>query len=156
MRCKSTGVAAGVLAFLAVAVAAEAQGNPTNTPTGPLKVYTTDSSSTYTSVINSTGPTYVRLRVFYLGVIKHNTTTFVSSYGVVNFSKLVTGMNTWGMQAGQQLNYNTRVWLASNPAFYDLDDWWVPIEAPTSYEKKDSLRAEPRDLMRFRREELCA
>ncbi len=156
MRFKATGILAGLAALLGAAAMADAQVGPTNTPTGPLKVYTTDASSTYTSVITSTGPTYVRLRVYYLGVIKHNTTTYVSSYGTVNFSKLVTGMNLWGMQAGQQLDYNTKVWLASNPALYDVDDWWVPIEAPTTYHKEDPLRADPRDLQRFRRKELWA
>lgn len=154
MRLISAGLVAGIAVFLGAAAIAEAQ--PINTPTGPTKVYVTDTSSTYTSTITSSGPTYIQLRVVYQGVIKHTSTTYVSSYGTVNFSKLVTNMNLFGMQVGQALNYKTLLWLASNPAYRDLDDWWVPIEQGTTFERKNPFRADPRELQRFRREELWA
>lgn len=126
---KAIGAAAGLACVLLMALSAEAQSIG-NTPTGPTKVYSNDTSSLYTSTVVTTGSFYVRLRVWYLGVIKHNTTTYVSSSGTVNFSKLVTGMDIWGMTAGQQLNYNTRAYLAAYPTIADVDDWFVPILTP--------------------------
>lgn len=149
MAKRAIGTISAAAALLTMALTAEAQ-DPKNTPLAPLSVSSGAVESTYESVVNSSGSFYVRLRVWHLGVIKHNTTTFVSNYGTVNFSKLVTGMNLWGLQAGQTLNYWTKVWLASDTSKSDTDDWYVPVIQTFNTRRLERL------LDRFRREELCA
>lgn len=144
-----TGVSS-LLAVFVMALSAEAQG-PTNVPTGPTSVSVGAVESTYQSTVTTSGSFYVNLKVWHQGTVKHNSTTFVSTGpGTVNFAKLVTGMDLWGLQVGQTLNYWTKVWLQSNPKMNDIDNWYVPVIQTYNTRRDKPLFDRPR------REELCA
>lgn len=128
MRRYAIGIMAGMGVFLGAAVAAEAQ--ITITGTGPLAVYHTDSQSTYTATVTWTGSFYFKLWVYRNGVQKYVSSQYqYSSPGVYNLSQLVSGMNTWGMVAGDTLKYRGKAWWGTST---DLDDWFVTVSQGTS------------------------
>ena len=129
MRRYTIGILAGMGVFLGAALAVEAQGI-TITGTGPLAVYHTDSQSTYTATVTYTGNFNFKLWVFRNGVQKYVSLQYMySSPGVFNLSQLVTGMNTWGMVAGDTLKYRGKAWVSGSS---DIDDWFVTVSQGTS------------------------
>lgn len=130
MRRYAIGIMAGIGALLGGALAAEAQGINI-TGTGPTAVYHTDSQSTYTATVVQTGTFKFQLKIFLAGTQKYGgmVRTF-SSPGTLNISELVTGMNNWGMQVGQVLDYRGKAWVTTSNQ--DTDDWYVTILQGTS------------------------
>ena len=139
------------LAVWATSTAAFAQsGSVQNGPIGPTSVSVGASSSVYKSTVVTTGSFNVILKVKYLGVTKHSSNTYVSTSGTVNFEKEVTGMNTWGMIAGQQLDYWTKAYLNANSSIYDIDDLWADIIQTYLTQPRE------READRFRKEGMFA
>jgi hypothetical protein len=130
MRRQVFTVLFGTAVLLFSAVAAEAQIKITGSE--PAQVYHNQSQSTYGATVQWTGTFKWRLKVYYLTVEKWSGATYtVSSPGPsVNVSETVTGMNTWGMIPGFQLDYRGKAWVTTtNTSTHDL---WVPIEQGTS------------------------
>jgi hypothetical protein len=130
MRRIALGIGVGVGAFLGASLAAEAQ--ITITGDKPAHVYHSDSQSTYEATVTWTGSYKFQLKVFLNGVQKYQSSVYnYSSPGPTQrISHTVTGMNTWGMQAGQQLDYRGKVW--TSPSNQNTHDWYVTVEQGTS------------------------
>ena len=125
---------AGLTVFVAIfAAASQADAQVGSAPYEPLSVASWDSSSTYKSTVTTSGSFWFRLKVFHEGVIKHYSTTYVASTGTVDFQKLVTGMDNWGLADGDELTYRGRCWLVTAPWIYDQDDWLVPVDDPVTH-----------------------
>ena len=140
MRRYSTGILAALGALLGSALAAEAQ-NITITGTHPLAVYHTDSQSTYEATVTWTGAYKFQLKVYLNGVQKYQSTIYnYSSPGPTqNISHLVTGMNTWGMQAGNELKYRGKAWTSSTNQ--STHDWIITVQQGTSKLMPDRKKA---------------
>ena len=120
-----TGISMGAL---------EVRAQVTIDGAGPFAVHESDSESTYLATVTASANVWVRLQVWHEGVRKHQTTTFVVTSGpTYAFSKLVTGMSSWGMDEDEVLDYRWKVWLAAQPWLSDTDDWYVTIGGYHSY-----------------------
>ena len=135
MRGKAIGAVGGLLVFLAAAATAEAQINVTGT--NPTCVKETDSQVLYMgTVINVTGCNF-RLWVFQNGTQKFASTPEWKN-GIAPFTvdEEVPDMNTWGLDAGQQIKFKAKVWTtpfvsSTHELFRTVED--VPPPPPSSY-----------------------
>jgi hypothetical protein len=128
MRKIAVGTAAGIVAWLGVALNAQAQADIE--PTGPQLVVRTQTSSTYTAVVTCNYNFTLLLRVYKNGVQKHYSNTFCANSGpTYNFSKVVN-MSGWGLNVGDTLVYRGRVTVGG---VYDQEDWTVIVSGSTTY-----------------------
>lgn len=136
MRRLTVGAASAVLAFLATALAADAQIS--GQPYQPLCVASDAPSSVYKTLVTTGGNFYCRLRVYLNGVLKHDTNTLVTTSGpTYDFSKTVSHTN-WNMQSGNSLNYRGRVTLQGT-SYWDQDDWIITVSSPGTCRVTDGL-----------------
>jgi hypothetical protein len=120
MKSKALGGISGFLLVLAAAATAEAQ-TITITGEAPGCVTTSDSQATYQATISNVSGCNFRLWVFKNGVQKYaSPQTWVSGTSPFTVSHLVTGLSGWGLQAGQELKFRGRAWIASGASMHDL------------------------------------
>ena len=95
----------------------------------PTAVTNNDTQSTYRATVTTNGWVWVNLKVFLEGTQKYESTTFVSTSGpTYDFSKLVTGMGSWGMDAGEELDYRGKASLVYQPWISNTHDLDVTID----------------------------
>ena len=124
MRRYVIGSVIGLAAFLGSALAAEAQVDVNGT--GPVSVHFYDSESLYEATVTTDLNFWFHLRVFLNGDTKHYSRTLVIQSGPsYEFSKLVQGMNNWGMAVDDTLLYRG---TAIGQGAGDTDDWTVTVE----------------------------
>lgn len=99
---KITGGLAAVAIWFGAAAAAEAQVN--TTVTGPTAVLNTDTQCLVTGTVTGISSYMYNITIKVNGVQKHNKN--YQGLGSV-ISKLITGLGTWGMQAGQ--SFETKI-----------------------------------------------
>ena len=129
MRRHVIGFLAGMGVTLGTAAAAEAQGIKI-TGTEPTQVYHNQSQSTYSATLQWTGPLTFKLWVYYDSVLKYQSQPCQYSVpGTLQISHPVTGMSSWGMQAGHPLKYRGKVWYGLTQNTHDL---FVTVSQGTS------------------------
>ncbi len=103
---KITGGLAAVAIWFGAVSAAEAQGIEVN-GTGPTSVLNSDTQCTVTATVTGISSYMYNVSIKVNSVTRHNKNYFGSGSSI---SRLVTGMGTWGMQAGQ--SFETKVTIS--------------------------------------------
>lgn len=93
----TTGGAVAAAIWMAGAMAAQAQGHDVNV-SNPSCVYHDQTQVTVTGTVTGLSSYLYNLTIKVNGATKHNKSYFNSGSAI---TKLVTGLSTWGLQAGQ-------------------------------------------------------
>lgn len=93
------------------------EGQSPNDGWGPTAIIAGTQQETFSGDVTSSGSFWWRLKIDYNGSPRYTQSFYVStSGGTVPVSRLVTGMNTWGLSAGNHLDCKATAW-------YWLE-WW--------------------------------
>lgn len=141
---KAIGIGAGLLAFLAAALSAEAQVNIQGINPGLVEV--DDSSALYQATISGTSGCYYQPSAYLGSTLKFDgTACYVSGTAPFTVGTSITGMNNWGMQVGQTLDFRGKAW--TNPMQKKTHDLYRTVQAGGStYLPSPDRRSTPSGL----------
>ena len=119
----------GVLTALAVwcggALAAEAQNIGVDI-TGPLAVYSDQTSVLVTANVTNASSYYFWVRVRIAGVLKYNSMTQVGYGSTIDWTCI--NAQNWPLTEGTQLEFQVRAWTSSTNLY--MDTHYVTVSAP--------------------------
>jgi len=126
MKRMALGAVAGLAVWFGSALAAEAQQI---TPTGPMHIYSNDTSLVYSATITTNYSFTLYLTVTNNGTNVYGGQWFCQNSGpTYNFSSPSLSTSTWGLQIGSNINFHTIVQIT--PTYRFINDFTRTVEKP--------------------------
>jgi len=124
MKRIAIGAVTGLAVWFAGAVAAEAQQI---TPTGPMKITASDTSTVYSATITTNSNFWLYMTVTNNGISVYNMQWYITNSGPsYNFQTPVLDTTAWGLVAGNTIDFHIAV--AVTPTHRVNSDYYLTVQ----------------------------